>query len=132
MVKGKVGLGRRGETLAAAQLAARGYTIVAQNWHCAAGEADLIATRAGEWYFVEVRTRRGGAAGAPEDSITVRKRMRMAAVAAHYLGVHLPDADPAWHLALVAVALDRTGKLQRMTWYADLEAEPEELFDVHR
>lgn len=129
MAKGKVGLGRRGESLAAAQLAARGYAILVQNWFCAVGEADLIATRDGEWYFIEVRTRRGGMAGAPEESITPRKRARMARVAQCYLSEHLPDADPAWHLGLVAVELDRNGRLMRMTLYLDLEGEPEELLD---
>ena len=130
MAKGKVGLGRRGEALAAAQLATRGYAIVAQNWFCAVGEADLIAARDGEWYFIEVRTRRGGAAGAPEESISSRKRARMAQVAEYYLSAQLPDADPAWHLGFVAVELDRAGRLLRMTWYADLDAEPEEWLDV--
>ena len=129
MAKGKVGLGRRGESLAAAQLAARGYAILAQNWFCAEGEADLIATRDGEWYFIEVRTRRGGVAGAPEESITARKRARMAQVAQHYLSKHLPDADPAWHLGLIAVGLDHSGRLTRMTLYRDLDGGPEELLD---
>ncbi|HUM37953.1 MAG TPA: YraN family protein [Anaerolineae bacterium] len=129
MAKGKVGLGRRGEALAAAQLTARGYTLVAHNWYCPAGEADLIATRQGDWYFIEVRTRRGGAPGAPEDSITPRKRERMAQVARYYLSAQLPDADPAWHLGLVAVELDRAGRLIRMTLYLDLEGEAEELLD---
>lgn len=130
MAKGKVGLGRRGEALAAERLMTRGYAIEAQNWFCAVGEADLIAVRDGEWYFIEVRTRRGAAPGAPEDSITPRKRARMAQVAQRYLSERLPDADPAWHLGLVAVELDRAGRLVRMTLYLDLEGEPEELLDA--
>ncbi|MDX9956283.1 MAG: YraN family protein [Anaerolineae bacterium] len=129
MAKGKVGLGRRGEALAVPPLLARGFTIVAQNWFCDVGEADLIATRGGEWYFIEVRTRRGGVVGAPEESITARKRSRMVQVAQRYLSEHLPDADPAWHLGLIAVGLDHSGHLMRMTLYLDLEGEPEELLD---
>jgi hypothetical protein len=52
-------LGASGERLAANWLEARGYQIIATNWHCAYGEADLIAEREGELIFVEVKTRRG-------------------------------------------------------------------------
>lgn len=124
MNKGRVGLGRRGEALAAEVLGRHGFTVVAQNWHCPEGEVDLIAQRSGELYFVEVRTRRGSAYGSPEESVTPRKRARMEAVARRYLCEHVPDDEIAWHLSLVAVAMDPTGKLQRITVYADLDGEP--------
>ena len=135
MAKGKVGLGRQGEALAAEALQQRGFTIVAQNWHCPEGEADLIAQRAGEWYFVEVRTRRETSrAGAesydsPEASITPRKFARMEAVARRYLSEQGTDeaADAAWHVSFVAVGLDRAGRLQRITAYLDPESEPWEV-----
>ncbi len=135
MAKGKVGLGRRGEALAAEALQRRGFTIVAQNWHCPEGEADLIAQRAGEWYFVEVRTRRGTGRGdgegygSPEESLTPRKLARMEAVARRYLGEQGEDGaqDTAWHLSFVAVALDRAGRLERVTVYLDPEGDPWEI-----
>ncbi len=46
-------LGASGEQLAAGWLEARGYQIIVTNWHCAYGEADLIAERAGELIFIE-------------------------------------------------------------------------------
>lgn len=132
MAKRKVGLGRRGETLAAETLQRRGFTIVAQNWHCPEGEADLIAQRAGEWYFVEVRTRRGTGRedaegfGSPEESLSPRKFARMEAVARRYLSEQGADKadDVAWHVSFVAVALDGAGRLQRITVYLDPESEP--------
>ena len=135
MAKGKVGLGRRGEALAAEALQQRGFTIVTQNWHCPEGEADLIAQRAGEWYFVEVRTRRGtgrGSAsnyGSPEESLTPRKFARMEAVARRYLSEQGADEaqDVAWHLSFVAVALDGAGRLERITVYLDPESDPWEV-----
>ncbi len=129
MAKGKVGLGRRGEALAAAALQQRGFTVVAQNWHCPEGEADIIAQRDGEWYFVEVRTRRGTACGSPEESLTPRKLARMAAVARRYLSEQSTDEarDVIWHISFVAVALDGAGKLQRITVYLDPESEPWEV-----
>lgn len=135
MAKGKVGLGRRGEALAAEALQQRGFTIVTQNWHCPEGEADLIAQRAGEWYFVEVRTRRGtgpgnaGSYGSPEESLTPRKFARMEAVARRYLSEQGADEaqDVAWHVSFVAVALDGTGRLERITVYLDPESDPWEI-----
>lgn len=133
MAKSKVGLGRRGETLAAEALQRRGFSIVAQNWRCREGEADLIAQRAGEWYFVEVRTRRGSGYGSPEESLTPRKLARMEAVARRYLSEQgaddAPDVaqDAAWHLSFVAVALDNAGRLERVTVYLDPESEPWEM-----
>ncbi len=135
MAKGKVGLGRRGEVLAAEALQRHGFTIVAQNWHCPEGEADLITQRAGEWYFVEVRTRReagrGSAEGfgSPEESLTPRKFARMEAVARRYLSAQGADEadDVAWHVSFVAVGLDGTGRLHRITVYLDPESEPWEV-----
>ncbi len=135
MAKGKVGLGRRGEGLAAEALQQRGFTIVAQNWHCPEGEVDLIAQRAGEWYFVEVRTRRGtgrgnaGVYGSPEESLTPRKFARMVAVARRYLSEQGTDEadDAAWHVSFVAVALDGAGRLERITVYLDPESDPWEV-----
>jgi putative endonuclease len=135
MAKGRVGLGRRGEALAAEALQQRGFAIVAQNWHCPEGEADLIAQRAGEWYFVEVRTRREtsrgstGNYGSPEESLTPRKFARMEAVARRYLSAQGTDEadDVAWHVSFVAVVLDSAGRLERITVYLDPESEPWEV-----
>ncbi len=124
MARGKVGLGRRGETLAAEVLARHGFCIVTRNWYCPEGEVDIVAERRGEFTFFEVRTRRGARYGSPEESITPRKRARMEAVARRYLGEQVTEPDVPWHLGLVAVELDRQGYLRRITVYPDLEAEP--------
>jgi putative endonuclease len=106
-------LGRRGETLAAEKLAALGYSLVARNYRCAAGELDLIA-RAGEvWVFVEVRTRRGGQFGTPEDSITPRKQRHLIAAAQTYLQEH-QLADAPWRIDVVAVEFSPRGELLRV------------------
>lgn len=133
MAKGRVGLGRRGEALAADALRQRGFTIVAQNWHCREGEVDLIAQRAGEWYFVEVRTRRipnrGSGYGSPEESLTPRKFARMETVARRYLSEQGAEEaqDVAWHVSFVAVVLDGAGRLKRITVYLDPESDPWEV-----
>lgn len=109
----RMGLGRRGEALAAQALQRRGYEIVERNWRCRAGEVDIVARRGGTWAFVEVRTRRGETFGTPEESVTPQKRERMRAVAEEYLAGHgLWEADG--QLLLVAVEMDRAGRLRRV------------------
>ncbi len=124
VAKGTVGLGRRGETLAADVLARHGYSIVTRNWYCAEGEVDIVAERNGELTFFEVRTRRGKAYGTPEQSVRPQKRARMVAVARRYVSEEVEALDVAWHLGLVAVQMDRRGRVVRITVYPDLEGEP--------
>lgn len=109
----RIGLGRRGEELAARELRRQGYEIVERNWRCPVGEADIVARRGSVWAFAEVRTRRGEAFGTPEESITPQKRARMQAVAEQYMAQHgLWEADG--ELLVVAVEMDRAGRLQRV------------------
>jgi putative endonuclease len=84
-------LGRRGEAVAEAFLRTRRYTIVARNYRCRAGEIDLVARDGSIVVFVEVRSRRGAAAGGPLESVDGRKRARLALVARHFLAAH------GWH-----------------------------------
>ena len=132
MAKGKVGLGRRGEQLVAHALTKRGFTVITHNWHCACGEADLILRRQGEWYFAEVRTRRGAVRTVPEQSLNPAKIHRMERVARTYVGMHVTTLDPSWHLSFAAVIMDRTGKLERITFYSDLFGPPTTLFCAER
>ncbi|HIE37583.1 MAG TPA: YraN family protein [Anaerolineales bacterium] len=113
MIQSRVGLGRRGENLAARELTRQGYEIVARNWRCEAGEVDIVVRKDGVWHFVEVRTRRGERFGTPEESLTPAKQARMVAVAEHYLAEHeLGEVD--WRLDLVAVEMDPGGRLMRV------------------
>lgn len=113
MSRTRVGLGRRGEEIAAQALVRRGYRIVDRNWRCPAGEVDIVARDGPVWAFVEVRTRRGTRFGTPEESITSVKQARMIDVALSYLAEH--EMGPVdWRLDLVAVELDRAGHLVRV------------------
>jgi len=112
----RVKLGRRGEDLAAAELVRHGYDIVTRNWRCQVGEVDIVARRGDAWAFFEVRTRRGREFGTPEESLTPGKQQRMADVALTYLGEQdLTDMD--WRVGLVAVEMDRAGRLLRIEVY---------------
>ena len=105
-------LGAWGEKVAAIQLEADGYRIVARNWRCQQGEIDLIA-QAGDGLlaFVEVKTRRGRSMGLPEEALTPHKSRKLIQLAQIYLGEH--DLDVDWRIDLVAVELDKSGKLLR-------------------
>jgi len=48
----------------------------------------------------------------------------MEAVAQRYLVEQTTEQDAVWHLGLVAVVLDRAGRVRRVTVYPDLDSEP--------
>jgi putative endonuclease len=106
----RIRLGASGERLAAGWLEARGYQIIAMNWHCAYGEADLIAERAEELIIVEVKARRGDALGAPEEAVTAAKRRKLIATAQTYLIEHGAE-DRAFRIDVIAVQLTPAGRL---------------------
>lgn len=108
---GRKRLGAWGEKVAATHLESQGMFIVARNWRCQQGEVDLIA-RAGDVYrFVEVKTRRGRQMGPPEAALTPAKSKKLVQLAQIYLAERGLDVD--WQIDLVAVELDRSGKLLR-------------------
>ncbi len=107
-------LGESGERVAALALAQRGYTLLARNYRTRTGEMDLIARDADGLAFIEVRTRRGNAAGTPEESLTPRKRARLIAVAQEFLQARPEWSNSAWRIDLVAIELDRAGRLARL------------------
>jgi putative endonuclease len=111
------GLGMFGEDLAARHLAAAGYELLARNWRCSLGEIDLVALdgRTATLVVVEVRTRRGDALGSPEESLTPRKQARLIALAEAY--VEANSWPGTWRIDVVAVELDRSGRLRRVDHY---------------
>jgi len=121
MSRRRVGLGQRGEELAAGELTKQGYEIVDRNWHCQIGEVDIVTRRGEAWTFFEVRTRRGRAFGTPEESVTSGKMKRMVDVAQMYLsahGVNVHEVD--WQMGVVAVEMDEAGYLLRVDIYENL------------
>ena len=83
-------LGRRGEELAAHYLERAGYHVLETNWRCAEGEADIIAVdrEAGDLVIVEVKTRRGHAAGHPFAAVTPDKLRRLRRLAVAWKSTH--------------------------------------------
>lgn len=112
MTNARKQLGNWGEKVAVTHLEAAGYTILSQNWRCQVGEIDIIAQKAGNVSFVEVKTRKGRSAGSPEESITPRKAHKLIQLALTWLGEQ-DDDDLDWQIDLIAVELDTKGKLLR-------------------
>lgn len=84
-------LGRRGEDLAAAALAADGYRVLDRNWRCSQGEIDIVAVDGGETVFIEVKTRSSVAFGHPLEAITAQKLARLRRLAAAWCAAHPGD-----------------------------------------
>ena len=80
--------GRIGERAAERHLAGAGYVILARNYRCPLGEVDLVALERRAVVFVEVKARRGAAAGSPLEAVSDRQRRRIVRAAEHYLGRH--------------------------------------------
>lgn len=104
-------LGQWGESVAAEKLESQGYRIVERNWRCRIGEIDLVAQEADTLVFVEVKTRRGRGMGMPEEGLTPAKSRRLLELGQLYLSDRELDVD--WRIDMVAVELDRSGKLLR-------------------
>ena len=105
-------LGAKGEAIAAATLQQAGLTIIDRNWRCAAGEIDLVARDGETLVFVEVKTRRGRAYGAPEEALTPRKAQKLLQLGAQYVYENALG-DINWRIDLVAIELDARGLLLR-------------------
>ncbi len=122
-------LGRWGEGVAEGYLRRRGYRIVARNWRCADGEIDLVARQGGDWVFVEVRTRRAGVGGTPEESVTPAKQRRLLRLGQAFLQEH-NLRDVPWRIDLVAVEIDRAGRPVRIALLAGAVLQEEEPPDL--
>jgi putative endonuclease len=70
-------LGSAAEVRAASVLEQAGFTVLARNYRCRAGELDIVARRARLLVIAEVRLRTGAAFGGAAASITAAKRARI-------------------------------------------------------
>jgi putative endonuclease len=108
-------LGSAGEAIARNHLEAQGLEWKTSNWRCAAGEIDLVMRDGDEIVFVEVKLRRGETAGRAEESISTAKGKKLLAAGGWYVADHPDVGDPIWRIDLVAITLDRTGRVERIS-----------------
>jgi len=102
-------LGNKGEGFARSFLEHAGIEVLEHNWHCPAGEADIIALEDDELVFIEVKTRSSLDKGFPEDSVTRKKRQRYELIAAYYLSDY---AGPSRRIRFDVIAILVTGENQ--------------------
>lgn len=77
--------GREAEALAETHLHARGLRTVARNYRCRYGELDLVMRDGPALVVVEIRYRRHLVPVPPAETVTARKRTRIARAAADFL-----------------------------------------------
>jgi putative endonuclease len=76
--------GEAGEDLACRFLQRLGFTILARNFRCRAGELDIVAREGVETVFVEVKERSSRSHGAGHEAVTRTKRRRIVRAAVLY------------------------------------------------
>ncbi len=72
-----------------------------------------------ELVFVEVKTRVGAARGSAEEALSEAKARKLAVAAEWYLADHPELGDPIWRIDLVAITLDRSGRVLRFSHIAN-------------
>lgn len=100
---GHLALGERGEEMAAAFLAEKGYQIMHRNVFFRYGEIDIIARDGDEIVFVEVRTRTTGKLAPPETTVGPRKLRTLVRCA--YAWVDSVRYLGFWRIDLVAITI---------------------------
>jgi putative endonuclease len=104
-------LGDRGEAIAAAYMAERGWLVVHRNYRVGHREIDLVARRGEVVAFVEVKTRGGRGYGHPLEAITRRKRREIQQVAAAWVNAHGAEGD-VYRFDAVGILLQSGGEPQ--------------------
>ena len=105
-------VGERGEKTASRYLEKRGYRILERNWRCRSGEIDIVAAEESQTdgmptvVFIEVKTRRNLAYGAPSLAVTAEKRRHLLRAAALYRKQHGLENVPARYDVIELLMID--------------------------
>ena len=105
MTDARIALGKTGEDLACAELAQRGYKIIARRYRQRGGEIDIIAKDGATWVFVEVKARDSHEFGEAAEAVTPYKRRRIARLAMDYVMRHRLSNCPC-RFDVVAIHFD--------------------------
>ena len=108
--------GDAAEDIALRHLQQAGLRLLVRNYRTpgrGGGEIDLVMRDGSEIAFIEVKTRRGDAAGRAEESVSVSKGRKLLASGSWYLQQHPAFGDPIWRIDLVAITLSRDGAVVR-------------------
>lgn len=95
--------GKAGEEYTAQWLEAKGYGILAKNYHSRYGEIDIIAENDEYIVFVEVKTRQSGAMVSALEAVTREKQRKILLTAQTYLSKYPTDLQPRFDVSAVTV-----------------------------
>ncbi|MBI4125376.1 MAG: YraN family protein [Deltaproteobacteria bacterium] len=116
-VKPSQALGRQGEDLAVAYLEQAGFRPLVRNFRTRFGEIDIVCTKNGEYYFVEVKTRADHSRGKPVENFPWFRQERLKKMAAAYAqGNKISNT----HLHLSLLGIDLSGGEPEVTFIADI------------
>jgi len=83
MITRRTSFGDWGEQQACGFLERHGFAVKERNYHSVFGEIDIVASRGGDYYFIEVKTRRDSAL-ANDLAITFAKKRKLAKTVRSY------------------------------------------------
>ena len=109
-------LGVWGEERAAAFLENRGLRIVARGFRCRFGEIDLVAEDHDVLVFCEVKTRRPGSLGLPQEAVSRNKQRKLIKTAGWYLSRSGWDGGVRFDVLAVTPAGDSGAEIE---WFVD-------------
>jgi putative endonuclease len=101
----KIFSGTEGEDTAARYLEKKGYEIIKRNYRTCGAEIDLIAKKGETLCFVEVKTRKSGDFGLPEEFVDFWKRRKIIRAARVFIG-RRKYADMYVRFDIVSVVYD--------------------------
>ena len=91
------------EKLAASWLRSLGYRIICSNFRCRFGEIDIVAEECGVLVFAEVKYRRSGVSGTPEEAVDRHKQIRICRTADWFMSAYRISPDRACRFDVIAV-----------------------------
>jgi len=111
-----------GENLACRLLTQRGFVVLERNVHSRFGEIDVIGEKDGILHFCEVRLRSSLDFGAPEETVTGKKLMRLKKTILCYFQNH---GYRNWQFDIIAIFLEKKSEKMtpKITWYKNLPLE---------
>ena len=105
-VNWNVTLGKEGEDLAGDYLTANGFRILEERFRTRFGEIDIIASKQGEFFFVEVKTRSDRRRGKPIEQFPFYRVERLKKMALFY-AARKRLLEKNLHLSLLGIDLSQ-------------------------
>jgi len=111
-------IGKLGETLAGEFLSSNGCKVIDKNFYTRFGEIDLIAQKADEILFIEVKTRTSNKFGYPESAVGKEKIDHLLKAVKIYM--RIKNISSYWRLDTISVELDIEKRNARIRWFKNV------------